>query len=169
MNVFDHGFRDQSTKQSRSQQEVVQLEKLRLKNPKMVVLSKNGRKGGLLHKKQTFVPRIPPSYLLRQLRALREKGLVYGKLNNDSSGSISKVCLHDQGRVADAHRMVYGSYANNVVEVAVEHDVSPETVIAASSGYFLVDGETLFLHSDGSVCRVSQDRATSCSCKFKHH
>jgi hypothetical protein len=46
---------------------------------------------------------------------------------------------------------VYGTGGHGSAEIATEYDIGPETVVAAYAEYYIVDGETVFLHSDGSL------------------
>lgn len=65
--------------------------------------------------------------------------------------------------------MVYGNSSYGGAEIATECEISPETIVAAHSGYYKVDGETVFLHSDGSICRIPQTGAAfRCACNAFH-
>jgi hypothetical protein len=161
MSIFDRGVRDITTKASRSLREQEDLCKVRKMNPKVVVLNKRGRVPTLSTTKASKVPvrvELARGFLSKALRDLQEGGLV-------EDGH----CLHNPKYVYDSQRLVYGDY-NAGASIVKESVIYPPTIVAASSGYYLVGGEMIYLHSDGSICRISQQMNTSlrCSCSRVH-
>jgi len=137
-----------------------ELCKIRKKNPNKVVLNKRGKATALKMSEYSVaaVPHLPRGYLMKQLQDLRQRCL----LHNES-------CTHNAKRVSEAIRMVYGNSSYGGPQIAIKYDICAETVVAAYSGYYRVDGEMVFLHSDGSICRLSGDAETfTCACSAIH-
>jgi hypothetical protein len=159
--IFQNGCKDVSTKESRLSRELEELRKIRMKNPKKVVLNRRGKATPLKKAESSGahgIQLLPPKYVFQRLTDLRQCGLMH-----------NKNCKHSAKRVEEATRLVYGSSSYGSAQVATEYEVSPETVAAAYSGYYRVDGEMVFLHSDGSICRIPQAGATStCTCNYFH-
>jgi hypothetical protein len=156
--IFQVGCRDNSTKESRVIKETDALSKLQKQNPKKVVLNKRGKATPIKKTNATSDGRpkqLPGGYISKLLKDLRQRGLAH-----------NEECSHDAGRVNEAMRLVYGGPSQGGAQIAVRYDVSDETVVAAYSGYYRVDGETIFLHSDGSICRISETGTpVTCPCK----
>jgi hypothetical protein len=158
--IFEIGCKDISTKESRISRELEELSKIRVKNPTRVVLNRHG-KATQLKKKESRAPvtkQLPPAFVMTLLKDLRQRALLH-------NGS----CRHSAHRVDEAMRLVYGNSSHGGVQIAKAYEISPETVVAAYAGYYRVDGEMIFLHSDGSICRIPQTgEATRCACNAIH-
>lgn len=134
---------------------------MRKNNPHKVVLNRRGKatpakKGE--RASATGVKQLPAAYVMGLLRALRLRGVLH-------DGS----CYHSAARVNEATRLVYGNSHQGGAQIAVTYDISAATVAAAYSGYYRVDGEMIFLHSDGSICRIPQgDEGVKCACGAIH-
>jgi hypothetical protein len=159
--IFNTGCRDVSTKESRISRELEQLSKIRKNNPNKVVLNRRG-KATPLKKTDSHsaasTKQLPLGYVTVLLKTLQQRGLLH-------NGN----CTHNVNRVNEATRLVYGNPFQGGAQVAKEYEISQETVVAAYAGYYRVGGKTLFLHSDGSICRIPQTgEATRCSCNAVH-
>jgi hypothetical protein len=158
--IFEIGCKDISTKESRISRELEELSKIRGKNPTKVVLNRRG-KATPLKKTESRAPvtrQLPPAFVMTLLKDLRQHSLLH-------NGS----CKHNAHRVNEATRLVYGNSSHGGAQIATAYEISPETVVAAYAGYYRVDGEMVFLHSDGSICRIPQTgEAIRCACNAIH-
>jgi hypothetical protein len=159
--IFEVGCTDTSTKESRILKEQEELCKIQKKNPNKVVLNRRGKATALKNTAKCSVPAVqhlPRGYLMEQLQDLRQRCLLH-----------NKSCTHNAKRVSEANRMVCGNSSYGGPQIAIEYDICAETVVAAYSGYYRVDGEMVFLHSDGSICRIPADaEAFTCACGIVH-
>jgi hypothetical protein len=157
--IFKDGCRDNSTKESRLEGELKHLSAVRQKNPNVVVLNKRFK--APINKappmKATVRPGMPKSYITSKVRELRQSELL-----NDGS------CKHDPARFYAAMDAMWGGYST-VASIKVDTKISAKTVMEASSGYYLADGEMVYVHSDGSVCRLGINNEVKCPCKSTHH
>mgnify|MGYP003683979399 CR=1 FL=1 len=85
------------------------------------------------------------------------------------SGEICESnCFHDRTAVRRAC-----DYVNNRVEggggVTVKSEIvyDEKTHIASRSGYYIMGGGIVYMHSDGSLCRMLE-REQQCSCGCVH-
>jgi hypothetical protein len=154
---FRHGYKDQSSKESQAQSELDRLCKLRKDNPQVTVLNKRGRaatnvKSTTTNKKgAVYVPKLTEGFIGKKLRILVERGVFH-----------DDICVHNVSLVDAAVKMMYGDPSEN-------RHIYENTVVAAASGYYLVYGETVFLHSDGSIFRVSATGSdVRCPCSRIH-
>jgi hypothetical protein len=159
--IFQSGCRDVSTKESRALMEVERLSTVRTMNPNVVVLNKRGKKLTTpVSKKVSSAPvckRLPQGFIASKLKLLQEGGI---REKGD--------CKHDPACVYSSIKLVYGDVGDSQARVAKEYVVYENTVVAASSGYYLVAGEMVYLHSDGSICRISFGENKRCSCNRFH-
>jgi hypothetical protein len=161
--IFHNSFRDLSTKESRNSRETEQLSSLRKKNPKVTILNKRGRNKpnnlvGVKSVSEDEIKRLPKGFIISKLRDLRERDVAHDGR-----------CRHSSELVFESLKLIYGDW-NAGASVAKKKVVYEESIVAASSGYYLVDGEMVYLHSDGSICRISQDveNNTRCLCNMVH-
>lgn len=159
--IFTTGCKDSSTKESRISRELEELSKIRKNNPHKVVLNRRGKTAPVKSKENRsgpIVQKLPPAYITTLLKTLRQNSVLHNGR-----------CKHNIDRVNEAMRLVYGTGGHGSAEIATEYDIGPETVVAAYAGYYIVDGETVFLHSDGSICRIPQSsEAVRCPCNAIH-
>jgi hypothetical protein len=155
--IFQDGCRDNSTKESQLAGERDYLSTMRVKNPNIVVLNKRGKAPTNKAPPTNAIgrPEIPKSYITSQIRVLRQSGLLH-----------NGTCKHEPNKVYSAIEMMWGN--SNIASIKVETKIAATTVIAASSGYYLADGEMVYVHSDGSVCRMGLNRDVKCPCKSIH-
>jgi hypothetical protein len=162
--IFQKNCRDNSDKDSRALRETHALEELRKKNPKVMVLNKRGRAATPAQKKQSGAStdkQLPKGFIGKKLAILREQGRME-----------SGFCTHNPAQVVAALKTIYGDSSCGSMEVVREQVIYQNTIVAAYSGYYQVDGETVYLHSDGSLCRIGNMAASEtpprCSCRRVH-
>lgn len=177
---FRPGFKDLSTKDSHKKAQNEALLNVAKKNPHWkpvnhrgtqvnlsqveaaVTGNKNGKKGmkGVDAEMEKYRSAKLP-WIAREVQRLCELGLAY-----DHTRRI----VHDPAIARRADE-----YVGNIYQISDEYGrerfvYDENTCVALRSGCFLVNGEIVFMHTDGSICRPGVLKKTDaiCGCGYVH-
>lgn len=158
---FGGGYTDSSTKESREMKEKDAEKKLKERNKDKLVLNKRGRAVEITSSKEKHRDsgqKLPFQSLLMKFDALRTVGR-----------SCPDICNHSSDRAIEATRIVSGIPYTGGAQVALSLNVEMSTIISSNSGYYLIRGDVVFLHTDGTICIIPSTGMTErCVCGYFH-
>lgn len=168
---FFRGMRDNTTPDSIKRADAIALARTIQKNPHFVPRNKAGSKVHV------------PSVLAAASTSLKAEGAAAVELYRSTKLSWiseehkrliredrahSEVCRHDPQRILAAQNYISGRPG---VDGAAEHSAivyNRDTHTAAMAGLCIMNGETIFIHTDGSVARLLGKETTDCPCGYPH-
>ena len=165
-NIFC-GKRDSTTKESVKQEELKAMRKIMNRNPGYQPVSKTGTKIKVPEDVEGVGKKVGSvaeekyrsgkfGWLVARHRALVEGGHVH-----------DTVCRHNPEMARRAADYVDGRVGGGGASLKCDIAYDEATHIALRSGYYIIAGEIVYMHTDGSLCRMLQGEQ-ECPCGYTH-